>query len=197
MLRHLSSKTLFKNFTSSCTNNKSGIIIAVVAGSSSSSIFQPTQTLLSPAWLKADKLRRQKERERQLLERQGIDPDADNDDDWVDPVEQERINAEKAEQERKQREIEAQLREKRDQEDAAKKDKWKKWRAGQISKSTKLKEKRMQSKDEADDDGAVGSRSIVEDVEVLEEKTPAAPAATGDDATAPPVVDATTTEPPK
>lgn len=142
MLRLSSSKFFIATATCSRLFEKN------VAWSSSSAawMLKPSQILLAPAWMKADLAKRQKERERKQLEKMGINPDEDAEGEWVDPEEQARIDAAKAEKEKLRRQQEDDIRERRDKEDAAKRDKWKKWRAGQITKTQKVRAKTAEVK---------------------------------------------------
>jgi hypothetical protein len=164
----------------------------------------PTAPLRAPAipskgdLVRQHKLAKQRELERRQLERQGIDPDTEENDDqpWVDAEEQARIDAENAERERERRAKEDAIRAQRDKDDAAKKEKWNKWRAAQIATTQKsrqavreAKEARANARNGFSPDGVRLDRAIVEDIAEeslpVDAPAPAAPPPAADAAAAP------------
>lgn len=119
-------------------------------GNGGGALFRNTPALLSqtPDWFTARKKKSLQDRERRALLRQGIDPDQDNDDEsWVDPEEQARIDAEKTEKETEQRAREEAIREQRDKQDAERKGKFQKFRAAQLATAQKLRAKRKEAEE--------------------------------------------------
>jgi hypothetical protein len=150
---------------------------SIAAVSSSLMMLKPTQTLLMPAWMEADLKQKKKERERRQLEKMGIDPDEDEQaGDWVDPEEQARLDAEKAEKEKLRRAQEEERRAARDKLDAEKKEKLKKFRAVQHSKTQKVRaevEARRNQNAGAHRDGRAVDDGEVEEVAVAPAAKPA------------------------